>query len=151
MSVYGRSMRSVAVVVRRSPMMPLARRDLSAGQVWIVACAVMGAVTAVSIALEDALGLFFGVSFVLVALTAALSADIKALYTPGVLPPLLLIALLAIVALLEPQVIDAPGLAANASATQRVIAGVVDHATALVAGHLLALGAIAYRITSAES
>lgn len=142
-------MRTVAVVIRRSPMAPLARRDLSTAQVCVVACTVMGAVTAVSIAFDDGLGLFFGVSFVLVSVTAALAADVRSLYAPGVLPPLLLIGLLLIVAQVAPEAIDAPGLADTASATQRIIAGVVDHATALVAGHVLALGAIAYRINAA--
>lgn len=143
-------MRSVATVVRHSPMAPLARRDLTGGQVCLLASAAMGGVTVASIALDHDLGIFFGVGFVLVSLTAALAADIRSLYTPGVLPPLLLIGLLVVVAHVEPGAIEATGLAESAGTTQRVIAGVVDHATALVAGHLLALAAIAYRIVSAD-
>lgn len=131
-------------------MAPLARRDLTGGQVWVLACVAMGGVTATSIVLDHDLGLFFGVGFVLISLTAALAADIRSLYTPGVLPPLLLIGLLTVVAHLEPEAIAVTGLAESASTAQRVIAGVVDHATALVAGHVLALGAIAYRINAAH-
>lgn len=142
-------MRSVTAVAWRSPLSRLAQYDLASHQVIALACAVMGIVTAASITLSDGLGVFFGLSFVLVSVTAALSADIRALYTPGVLPPLLLIGLLILVAQLAPDAIEAPGLAESASATQRVIAGVVDHATALVIGHILALCAIAYRIANA--
>lgn len=150
MSVYGRAMRSVAGAIRHSPMAPLSRHDLTGGQVSVLACATMGGVTALSIGQGGDLGAFFGIAFVLVSLTAALAADVRSLYTPGVLPPLLLIGLLGVVAYVEPSAIDATGLAESASTTQRVIAGVIDHAGALVAGHVLALAAIAYRIVSAD-
>lgn len=110
----------------------------------------MAIVTMISVSLTDKLGLFFGVCFVLVSVSAALAADVRSLYTPGVLPPLLLITLLVLVSVVSPHVIDAPGLSDTASSAQRIIAGVVDHATPLILGHLLALGAIAYRIAKAD-
>ena len=110
----------------------------------------MAGVATVSIGLTDELGVFFGACFVLVSVSAALSADLRSLFAPGVLPPLLLVTVLLAVAVLAPQAIDAPGLAETAGAAQRTIAGVVEQATALIIGHLLALAAIAYRIAHAD-
>lgn len=128
----------------------LAQRDLAGGLVCAAAAAVMAAVAAVNVALTSDLGPFFGSCFVLVSVSAALAVNVQSLYAPGVLPPLLLVLLLFGVALIAPEAIDAPGLPEAAGATQRTIAGIVQHATALVLGHVLALATIAYRITTAQ-
>ncbi|UYM06241.1 DUF6542 domain-containing protein [Solicola gregarius] len=141
-------MSSVHTVLRTSPLGRLAARDLSGAQICAGAAAAMAAVTAVSIGLTGELGIFFGGCFVLVSVSSALAADIRSLFTPGVLPPLLLVSVLVTVAVVAPQAIDAPGLAESAGVTQRTIAGVVQHATALIVGHLLALGTVAYRIVN---
>lgn len=143
-------MSSVPTVLAVSPMGRLAQRDLTGGQVCTVAAASAAAMATVSIGLTSDLGAFFGCCFVLVSLTAALAASVKSLYVPGVLPPLLLVVVLFGVASLAPEAIDAPGLAETAGTTQRAIAGIVQHATALVLGHVLALATIAYRIATAK-
>ncbi|UPK74136.1 hypothetical protein MU582_17090 [Nocardioidaceae bacterium SCSIO 66511] len=143
-------MSSVHTVLYGSPMSRFAERDLSGVQVVVGAFSTIAGVAAVSVVLDGELGLFFGACFVLVSVSAALAADLRALFTPGVLPPLLLIVVLFSVGVLRPEAIDAPGLAESAGAIQRTIAGVVQHATALVVGHLLALGTIAYRIAKAD-
>ncbi len=143
-------MSSVPTVLATSPMGRLAQRDLTGGQVCAVAAATAAVAAAVSIGLTSDLGTFFGCCFVLVSLSAALAASVHALYVPGVLPPLLLVVVLFGVASLAPDAIDAPGLAETAGTTQRAIAGVVQHASALVLGHVLALATIAYRIATSK-
>lgn len=127
-----------------------AQRDLAGGPVCAGAGAVMATVGVVSVALTSDLGVFFGCCFVLVSVSAALAVNVRSLYAPGVLPPLLLTLVLFGVALIAPNAIDAPGLTEAAGAAQRTIAGIVQHATALVAGHVLALATIAYRIATAD-
>ena len=141
-------MSSVPTVLATSPMGRFAQRDLTGGQICVAAASTMAAAAIVSIALSSELGLFFSCCFVLVSVSAALAANIRSLYVPGVLPPLLLVIVLASVASIAPDTIDAPGLAETAGTTQRVIAGIVQNATALVLGHILALTAIAYRIAT---
>ena len=135
----------------RAPTARLAAHDLTAGHIVAGGCAAMAVVTAVSIYRTGGLGTFFGVGFVLICLTCALAADVRALFAPGVLPPLLMITTLATVAVFDPPVIDVDGLAVTAGAAQRTIAGVIDHATALVVGHALALVSIGLRILTASS
>jgi len=112
---------------------------LLAGSAWL------------DVALTERVGLFFGLCFVLTALTVALVVDTAGLFVAGVLPPLLLVAVLTAVAVLAPEAIDAPDLAVNAGGLQRVIAGVVAHATALVVGHVAALTIIGLRIRAAAA
>ncbi|MDO9380588.1 MAG: hypothetical protein Q7T56_17220 [Nocardioidaceae bacterium] len=137
-------------LTQRSPLAGLAERDLAAGTVVVSAVVGQALVTWLTIASTGSLGPLFGVGFVLVTLTAAMAADVRALFAPGVLPPLLMVAAVWVVAVYQPQAIDVDGLASSAGTLQRIIAGVVDHATALVVGHLSVLAVIAARIVGAH-
>ena len=112
---------------------------LLAGSAWL------------SVTLGDRLGLFFGICFVLTAITVALVVDAAGLFLAGVLPPLFLLGVLTGVVVLTPSAVDAPQLATDAGSLQRVIAGVVDHATALVIGHAGALAIIGLRLRAAAT
>lgn len=113
--------------------------------------ALLGAVAWLSVTLSERLGIFFGVGFVLTALTVALIVDAAGLFTAGVLPPLLMLGVITVVVMLAPGAVDAPHLAATAGGIQRVIAGIVDHATALVIGHVTALAIIGLRVRATRA
>jgi hypothetical protein len=129
----------------------LARRELSPPAVVAlsVTCAV-GAAT-LQLLLTDVLGVFFGICFVLTSLTAALMVRTDGFFVVGVLPPLLLVGVLTAVAVIVPSGIDAPGLADDASLLQRVIAGIVSQAGALVIGHAGAIAVLGLRIGGAPA
>jgi len=120
--------------------------ELTGPAAAVVATVLLAACAWVSVALTERLGVFFGLCLVLAALTVALVVDTRGLFVAGVLPPLLLLGVLTMVVMLAPSAIDAPHLATDAGHLQRVIAGVVDHATALVVGHLAALTIVGLRI-----
>lgn len=124
----------------------LARRDLSARQAITLACAALALVAALDIIIDGTIGLLFSVGFVLVAVTAPLSVESGSLFGPGILPPLLMIGSILMLAIVVPDAIATDGISATAGTLQRLIAGVIDHATALAVGHLLALGVIGLRI-----
>jgi len=124
---------------------------MGAGAVAAVSALCLGGAAAVQLALTDHLGVFFGICFVLASLTAALLVRADGFFTVGVLPPLLLLGILAAVGAVAPSAIDAPGLSDDAGLVQRVIAGVVSQAPALVIGHGVALGVLGLRIHSAPS
>jgi hypothetical protein len=109
----------------------------------------LSAAAAVQLLLTERLGVFFGVCFVLASLTAALTVRADGFFTVGILPPLLLVGVLTVIATVRPSAIDAPGLADDAGLVQRVIAGVVSQAAALVIGHALTIGVLGVRIGTA--
>lgn len=127
----------------------LARHDLSARQAVVLACTAMAATAILDIVVDGKLGTLFSVGFILVSITAPLSVDIRALFAPGILPTLLMVGSIAVFAIIAPSTIPAEGLAASADTVQRLIAGIIDQATALVVGQLLALGVIGLRIITA--
>ena len=112
--------------------------------------ALLTAATALQVWLTDSLGIFFSVCFVLTALTTALLVRSDGFFVVGVLPPLLLLALLTGVAIVAPGHIDAP-VPADAGVLQLVIAGLVAHASELAVAHLSALAIIAARVRAAPS
>lgn len=124
----------------------LARRDLSARQAITAAGTVMAAVTLLDVIIDGKIGLLFSIGFVLISVTTPLSVDARSLFGPGILPPLLMIASILILSIAVPAAIPADGISATAGTLQRLIAGVIDQATALIIGHLLALGTIGLRI-----
>ena len=129
----------------------MARRELSAPAVVTVSAACVLGAAAVQLLLTDALGLFFGACFVLTSITAALVVRTDGFFVVGVLPPLLLIGVLTTVGVADPSAIDAPGLAEDAGLLQRVIAGIVSQAGALVIGHGAAIAVIGLRIVGAPA
>lgn len=111
----------------------------------------MAAITVVDVAVNQQIGLLFGMSFVLVTITIPLSVNISQLFVPAILPPLLLIGAITALAIVAPSTIPAEGLANSAGASQRIISGIIDQATALVVGHVLALAVIGLRIITAPA
>ena len=124
----------------------LARRDLTARQAVVIACTTMAAIAILDVMVDGKLGTLFSVGFVLIAVTTPLSVDVRALFAPGILPPLLMISVILVFSIVAPSAIPTDGITASAGTLQRLIAGIIDQATALVVGHLLALGVIALRI-----
>ena len=127
----------------------LARRDLRARQATAIACAAMTVIAVLDVVVDGKLGTLLSVGFILIAVTTPLSVDLRALFAPAILPPLLMIGIILVFAIVAPSTIPADGLVASAGTLPRLIAGVIDQATALVVGHLLALGVIALRIVTA--
>lgn len=127
----------------------LASHELGVRAVVMVSVGCVSGAAALQLLLTDQLGVFFGCCFVLTSLTAALVVRSDGFFVVGILPPVLLIGLLTAVATLEPSAIDAPGLAADAGLLQRVIAGIVSQAGALVLGHGGAIGVLGLRISAA--
>lgn len=126
-----------------------AEHELTPRGVIVLTVVLLAAGTALEVWLTDRLGLFFAVCFVLTVLTAALLVRTNGFYAVGVLPPVLMLAALSAVAWLAPLAIEAPGLVVDAGAVQRVIAGVVNHATPLAIGHGLVLLVIGARSRAA--
>lgn len=131
-------------------MFKVSRQELSGPGVALVSVALLAAATWMSVQLSDRLGLFFGIAVVLAAITAALVVDDAGLFMAGVLPPLLLVGTTVAAVAMAPQAVAAADLARDADAASRVVAGVVDHATALVIGHVAALTIIGARIRGAS-
>ncbi|AXT85773.1 hypothetical protein C6I20_11625 [Aeromicrobium sp. A1-2] len=131
--------------VSRTPA-ALARRDLSARQAILAACVAMAGVVGLDLMIDGRLGLLFSIGFVLVAVTAPLAVDVRALLPTGVLPPPLLIGTLLLVSIFASTAIEVEGLAKDAGVIARLIASVLDHGMTLVVGQALALGVIALRV-----
>lgn len=123
----------------------LASTDLSARQMIWLACLALAVVTALDL-LDGQLGLLFSVGFVLVAATMPLAVDVRQLLPSGVLPPVLLVATIAIVSLLAPDAITVEGMPADVGWSGRTLAGTVDHGVTLMIGHGLAIVAVVTRI-----
>lgn len=136
-------------LARHSPLRSLAGHDLTEAGTIVLGVLGVGSSATLSIALTSDLGFFFGLCFVIVVASCALAADLESLFTPGVMPPLLMIGLMSVVASGTPDAITVKSLADTAGMAQRVIAGLVDQATALVIGELLALAVIGLRYASA--
>lgn len=127
----------------------LARHELGPPAAVLVSAGGVAFAAALQLLLSEELGVFFGICFVLASLTAALTVRSDGFFVVGVLPPLLLVAVLTVVAIGAPDAIDAPGLADDAGLTQRVIAGIVSQAGALVIGHGGAIAVLGIRIGAA--
>ena len=123
----------------------MAGRDLSARQAIIAACLAMAVVTGLDL-LDGRLDLLFSVGFVLIVITVPMSVDVRSLFPAGVLPPILLIATLFAVCVVEPSAIQVDGMAKDAGTIARLIAATIDHGLTLLVGHGIALILIAWRI-----
>ncbi len=126
----------------------LHHRELTRRGVVCLHVLVLGVSAWVAVQVGDELGPFFGLCFVLTAVTGALAAHDRALFTAAVVPPLALVALVLIVSLLAPDAVasDAVDRGGLAGALARTAAGLVRLATALVVGHLAALLVVAARV-----
>jgi hypothetical protein len=89
---------------------------------------------------------FFDLCFVVICLTLTMAVRRNALFTAGVLPPLVYAAVFVGVA------IAAPDAVASSGGVDRVfLTGLADHAAGLVGGYAVALLAVAARMSAAEA
>jgi Domain of unknown function (DUF6542) len=103
------------------------------------------AIGALDVALTGRLSLFFSLSFILVALLAALAVRRDDLFTAGVLPPLLLGSILVVCALAKPESLVSSGATGFGHVW---VSGLAHHAGALVSAHAAALLAVGLRLVS---
>ncbi len=86
-------------------------------------------------------GVIFDICFVLLCLATALAVRPSDFFTVGVLPPLLMVAVFAMLGASRPEMIADPG----DGVVQAVVSGLSHHAGALVTGYLLCLAILAVR------
>jgi hypothetical protein len=98
-------------------------------------------VLALDLAIFGRLNLVFDIGFVLVCVGAALAVHPRDFFSVGVLPPLLLLGLITLVALVHREWIADAG----DGLVQAVVSGLAHRASALLTGYLLALGVLAMR------
>jgi hypothetical protein len=110
-------------------------------QVVVLGFAVALTLVLVNLLVAGRLGLFFDLCFVTLCLGLALAVRPGDFLTVGLLPPLLMIAVFALVALTDPTAIAAAG----DSLVQAVVSGLAAHSEALLAGYALCLGTLAHR------
>lgn len=94
------------------------------------------------LALTGRLSIFFDLCFVLIGLVAALAVRTDGFFTAGVLPPLLLGAVVAVLAATQPDSLTAT----HVSFVGTFLTGLAHHAAALVVTHLTALLIVGGRI-----
>lgn len=86
-------------------------------------------------------GVVFDVCFVLLCVATALAVRPADFFTVGVLPPMLMVVVFALVGATRPEMIADPG----DGVVQAVVSGLSLHAGALVTGYLLCLAILAVR------
>lgn len=118
---------------------PLVR--LSAAQVVGGAVVATAAVVAYDLTLTERLSMFFDLSFVLVGLCAALLVRHQGLFAAGVLPPLLMGAVVAVLAAVSPATLTASHLAFVST----WLTGLAHHAAALATTHVVVLTVVGLR------
>jgi hypothetical protein len=109
----------------------------------VVALGLALALTAVAVdlLLLGRITLLFDICFVLLCVALALAVRPEDFFTVGVLPPMLMVVVFALLGATRPAVIADPG----DGVVQAVVAGLAHHSGALVAGYLLCLAALAVR------
>ena len=116
-------------------------------QVVTLAVVVTFGVVALDLLLTDELSLFYDLAFVVVCLAAALSVRPRDFFAVGVLPPLLMLAVVLVLGVVARGAVadEVDGL------VQAVVSGLAHHAGALVAGYALVLGVLALRQLAARN
>ena len=109
----------------------------------VVALGAALALTAVviDVALVGRVSLFFDLCFVTMCVALALAVRPTDFFTVGVLPPLIMVGVFALLGLTRPAVIADPG----DGVIQAVISGLSHHSGALVAGYVLCLACLETR------
>jgi hypothetical protein len=104
-----------------------------------IACTLTAVV--IDLALGNHLSLFFDLCFVALCFALAVAVRPSDFFTVGVLPPLLMVAVFALLGAVSPHAVARPG----DSLIQAVVSGLATHAGALVVGYALCLGTLATR------
>lgn len=110
----------------------------------LVACAASAAalvVVLLNLVGADQVGLFYDLSFVVIAVVAALAIRPTEFFVAGVLPPLLMAGTMLALAVVDRSAVADP----DDGLVQAVVSGLAHHATALVVGYGLALAVLALR------
>ena len=103
-------------------------------------------VAVADVALTQRISMFFDLCFVVICLVAAMGVRRSDLFTPGVLPPLVLGVVLVGVAAMRPDALGAAQGLANS-----FLVGLANHAGALVGGYAVSLAIVAARAFSART
>jgi hypothetical protein len=133
---------------RPRPRGSLASQDLLSGQAVVLAVVALAVVIVLELLVEGRLGLLFGVAFVLVAWSVPLTVRPGGFFVAGVLPPLLMTAVVVGFGLAAPDRLHGQDVEPGASAFEHVLAGFIDHATPLVVAQVGALLVLALRAGS---
>lgn len=109
----------------------------------VVALGVALALTAVvvDVALVGRISLFFDLCFIALSLALALVVRPTDFFVVGVLPPLIMVGVFALLGLTRPAVIARP----EDGVVQAVVSGLSHHSGALVVGYVLCLACLAVR------
>jgi len=109
----------------------------------VVALGVALALTIVvlDVALVGRVSLFFDLCFVVLCIALALQVRPTDFFTVGVLPPLIMVGVFALLGTTRPDVIADPG----DGVVQAVVSGLSHHSGALVSGYVLCLATLAVR------
>ncbi|MGD9960980.1 DUF6542 domain-containing protein [Nocardioides sp.] len=110
-------------------------------QVIVLGLACTLTAVVIDLALGDHLSLFFDLCFVALCLGLALAVRPSDFFTVGVLPPLLMVAVFALLGVVSPGSVAQQG----DSLVQAVITGLATHAGALIIGYALCLATLATR------
>jgi hypothetical protein len=110
-------------------------------QVVVLGVAVALTVVVLDLLLVGEVSLFFDLWFVLLCLALAVWVRPDGFFTVGVLPPLMMAGVFALVGAVSPEAVAHP----EDSVVQAVVSGLATHSGALVAGYLLCLGTLLLR------
>ena len=110
-------------------------------QVVVLGLALALTVVALDVGIGGRVGLFFDLAFVAVCLLVALLVRPEDFFTVGVLPPLIMLAVFALVAISRPVALARP----DDGLVQAVVSGLSHHAVALGVGYALCLLCLAVR------
>ncbi len=110
-------------------------------QVVALGAALALTIVVLDVALVGRVSLFFDLCFVVLCIALALKVRPTDFFTVGVLPPLIMVGVFALLGLTRPAVIADPG----DGVVQAVVSGLSHHSGALVAGYLLCLATLAVR------
>jgi hypothetical protein len=116
-------------------------------QVVALGVALALTVVVVDLALVGRLSLFFDLCFVALCLVLALAVRPTDFFTVGVLPPLIMVAVFALLGATRPEAVAHP----EDGVVQAVVSGLSHHSGALVVGYLLCLACLALRQRVARS
>jgi hypothetical protein len=98
-------------------------------------------IVAVNVTLVGELSFFFDLCFIVLCLGLALVVKPHDFFTIGVLPPLMMLAVVALLGAVAPATVADKG----DGFAQAVVSGLAHHSGALVAGYALCLGTLALR------
>ncbi|GAA4812544.1 DUF6542 domain-containing protein [Nocardioides caeni] len=130
-----------SVLARRE----FARGEAAAGEVARLFVALVITMVALDLVLSAGLGLFFDLGFVCLCVGAGLAVRPHEFFTVGVLPPLTMLLVVALVAIGDPAAVAD----AEDGFVQATVTGLSRHAIALVLGYGACLGLLSLRHSAA--